>query len=154
MKLAEKICKSWDLTYDEKVEWLDKLSEFCDNNYRNYRNDLLKESISDKVRDIASYFEVINGDLYNRFNATSEYFRFKVTTLTTDTARGEESYFDTIEEALACIPKSGTGVIRRALRDDDVRPEASFKEFEVASCRYIFRNGRWIFDSFAPVKVK
>ena len=146
VKFAEKICKSWDLTYDEKVEWLDKLSEFCDNNYRNES----KESIADKVNDVASYFEIINGDLYNGFNAKSEYFHFKVITIATDTAGGEESYFDTIEEALAYIPKSGAGLIRRVLRDADIIPEVTSKEFNVVSCRYIFRNGKWIFDSFAP----
>jgi hypothetical protein len=146
VELASKICSTKNLTYDEKVEWLDKLGEYCNNNYCNPED----ETPADAVQDIAAYFQVMVGSKYNMFidNAEEE-FAYKVSDFDHYGKEINLEYYKTIEEATSYIPKNGIGIIRKvlAVKDKDSGKVIDFKHIKSLANRFVYNNGKWIFES-------
>jgi len=142
-ELASKICSSRNLTYDEKVEWLDKLGEYCDNNYCNPED----ETPADTVQDIAAYFEVMVGSEYTKFGDNeNEKFAYKVTDHDKYGKLLNMEYYKTLEEAFNYVPKEGIGIIRKVVAVKNGDKVLDFKSIKNLSTRFIYNKDRWIFD--------
>ena len=143
--LARKICESKNLTYDEKVDWLDRLAEYCDNNYRSED----KKTPADKVNDIASYFQLTVGSLYTDFSNNSDgLYRYKVITYD----KGKEIstvYFDTLSSALDYVPESKCAILHKVFADRDNKPKLKSKDLKTLSTRFIYSNYKWVYDVYS-----
>ena len=142
--IAAQICFSKKLTYDEKVDWLDKLYEFCQNNY-------CGSDIVSKVEDIAAYYQLTVGNLYNRLlDNKDEQFKFKVTMFDKSMSDKDEtdvSFYDTLDKALEVVPTRKNAIINieasKILDNEDLK---------AARTRFIYCNNKWIYDTSFNIK--
>ena len=142
-ELASKITVTKKLTYDEKVEWLDKLGEYCDNNYANPED----ETPADVVQDIAAYFQVTVGSEYTNFGDNeNEKYAYKVTDYDRYGKLINLEYYKTLEEAFEYVPEQGIGIIRKVLAVKENDKIIDFKSVLNLANRFVYSEGKWIFD--------
>ena len=136
--IAKQICDSKRFTYDEKVDWLDKLYEFCQNNY-------CGSDIPSKVEDIAAYYQLTVGNLYNRLlDNKDRQFKFRVEMFDksmSDKNEIDTIFYDTLDKALEVVPTRKNAIISvEALKVlDDL-------DYKADRTRFIYRNNKWIYD--------
>ena len=145
VKLAKKICDSRSLSYDEKVDWLDSLADFCSNNYCSST----EETPADKVNDIAAYFQLTTGSLYNRFldNEDGSY-KYKTIVFKGKDGKTESLYFDTLEEAMSVDPGYSGAIIHKVFGEKEGKVTST--DIETMGTRFIYNNEyrKWIYDSY------